>query len=1153
MTVAERVADQAQRLQALDHNRSFIVQAPAGSGKTELLIQRYLALLAQVDRPEAVVAITFTRKAAAEMRHRIVAALRSAAGPRPATPHEIHTWQLARDAVARNDALDWRLAEHPARLRIQTIDSLCAMLVRRMPWVSRMGAAPRPVDDAGHLYARAARRTVTMLDADETPPDVTGALSRLLSHLDNHFGRVERLLGIMLGTRDQWMRHLSDPANPGAMSEPANPGTTADPANPGAMSESAAPRKHETLRRDLESSLRLVIESTLEQVHGAFPEQHRNETVELARFAASNLHAENRASAIDACSGLPGFPGSDAESLPCWIGFAELFLTAQGTRRRAVNRNHGFPPTDAGRAAKERLARIDLDPEIAESLHDLRTLPAPRFEDGQWDVLNALMLLLPVAVAQLRLVFREEGCVDFTEIGIGARAALGPDKAPTDLARSLDFHIRHLLIDEFQDTSQSQYGLLTSLIRDWRPGDGRTLFLVGDPMQSIYGFREAEVGLFLQARKNGVGAIRPIPLALSVNFRSYPRVVDWVNRALRDAFPPDEDILSGAVTYEPSVAFKTEQADSCVRFHPFLVRDQDAEAERVVEIISDAQTERPGETIAVLVSARSHLTGIVSALRRNGKRFRAVEIDALGDRPVVRDLMSLTQALLHPGDRLAWLAILRAPWCGLTLKDLEILVGGNAPSAVWDLLQDRERRGRLSPDAVSRIGRLIPIFADAFALRGRLPPRRLVEGVWTALGGPACLETRTEREDASAFLDLLERAQNGLGIPDEREFADDVERLFAPSDVEAGGDVQLLTIHRAKGLEFDTVILPGLGRLPRAEDPKLLLWHEYARGGRSRLLLAPIRAAGGEKDPLYAYLGGIESRKRDHERTRLLYVAATRARKCLHLLGHAGTDPERGTLKTPGSRTLLARIWNAVEPEFQSAMKNRGEQAPEADLAETKPRGVPLRRLVAGWTPGPLPENVDLKPRLDPLDPAGYESAHPTFEWVTELQRRVGVVVHRMLQGMYAPDLLNFSVETLRIALRQEGLAGEKLDEAVARATSALGNTVDDERGRWILTRHPSDERELALTTLLNGRVQRYVVDRTFVFEGRRWIIDYKTSAHTGGDLEGFLDNEQWRYRDQLEGYASVLQSMYSGPVNLGLYFPLLQGWRTWTFTGNPR
>ncbi|MDE2728506.1 MAG: UvrD-helicase domain-containing protein, partial [Gemmatimonadota bacterium] len=867
--MVEPVADQQQRLKALDTARSFIVQAPAGSGKTELLIQRFLALLARVDRPEAVVAITFTRKAAAEMRHRIVAALGSAAGPRPTTPHEALTWKLAREAVSRNDRLGWRLAEHPARMRIQTIDSLCAMLVRRMPWVSRMGASLRPVDDAGHLYARAARRTVSMLDAEGAPADVAGAVAVLLAHLDNHFGRVEQLLSVMLGTRDQWMRHV-------VHRSPSD-----------VLHEAPAPAGPEALRAHLEASLREVVESNLTAVRAGFPERFRDETAVLARFAASNLRAGNRASAIDACHEMTGFPGSDAESLPSWVGIAEMLLTGQGTRRRSLNVNQGFPATDAGRDAKERLARIDLDPETTESLHALRTLPPPRFDEKQWDVLNALMLLLPMAVEQLRLVFREEGCVDFTEIGIGARAALGPDESPTDLARSLDDRITHLLIDEFQDTSQSQYGLLTRLIRDWHPDDGRTLFLVGDPMQSIYGFREAEVGLFLQARKNGVGAVNPVPLALSVNFRSHPPVVNWVNRVLRDAFPLSEDFLSGAVTYEPSEAFKADHPASCVRFHPFLDRDQETEAERVVEIITDAQARRPDETIAVLVHARSHLAGIVSALRRNGVRFRAVEIDALGDRPVVRDLLALTRALLHPGDRVAWLAILRAPWCGLTLTDLEALAGGDPTSAVWDLLQDPAWRERLSPDARSRIDRMMPVLAEAFALRARLPIRRLVEGVWTALGGPACLETRTEREDATAFLDLLERVQDGMGIPDEKAFADDVARLFAPSDIEAAGDVQLLTIHRAKGLEFDTVILPGLGRLPRSEDPRLLMWHEYARGRQSRLLLAPIRATGGEKDPLYAYLARIETQKRENERTRLLYVAATRARKCLHLLGHA--------------------------------------------------------------------------------------------------------------------------------------------------------------------------------------------------------------------------------------------------------------------------
>ena len=171
----ERVQDQAERLQALDHTQSFIVQAPAGSGKTELLIQRFLTLLGRVNQPEAVVAITFTRKAAAEMRHRVIAALQSASGPEPKSPHEKHTWELAQEALAQNDRLNWRLTEHPSRLRIQTIDSLCATLVRQMPWVSRMGAPPQPEGDLQHVYRQAARRTLAMLDADETRTEVSGA------------------------------------------------------------------------------------------------------------------------------------------------------------------------------------------------------------------------------------------------------------------------------------------------------------------------------------------------------------------------------------------------------------------------------------------------------------------------------------------------------------------------------------------------------------------------------------------------------------------------------------------------------------------------------------------------------------------------------------------------------------------------------------------------------------------------------------------------------------------------------------------------------------------------------------------------------------------------------------------------------------------
>ena len=125
---------------------------------------------------------------------------------------------------------------------------------------------------------------------------------------------------------------------------------------------------------------------------------------------------------------------------------------------------------------------------------------------------------LPHAVAQLKLVFQSRNQVDFTEIAQGALRALGDLEAPTDLALALDYRIRHLLIDEFQDTSISQYELIEKLTAGWEPGDGRSMLAVGDPMQSIYRFREAEVGLFLRARAAGIGNIALQPVTLSRQF-----------------------------------------------------------------------------------------------------------------------------------------------------------------------------------------------------------------------------------------------------------------------------------------------------------------------------------------------------------------------------------------------------------------------------------------------------------------------------------------------------------------------------------------------------------------------------------------------------------------------------------------------------------
>ena len=123
--------------------------------------------------------------------------------------------------------------------------------------------------------------------------------------------------------------------------------------------------------------------------------------------------------------------------------------------------------------------------------------------------------------------------MDFTEVAQGALRALGEPEMPTDLALALDYRIRHLLIDEFQDTSISQYDLVVKLTRRMGAGDGRSVLVVGDPMQSIYRFREAEVGLFLRARAEGIGNVALQPISLSANFRSQRGIVDWVNATFR--------------------------------------------------------------------------------------------------------------------------------------------------------------------------------------------------------------------------------------------------------------------------------------------------------------------------------------------------------------------------------------------------------------------------------------------------------------------------------------------------------------------------------------------------------------------------------------------------------------------------------------------
>lgn len=1128
------IADSQQRRQALDPHQSFIIQAPAGSGKTELLTRRFLTLLATVESPEEIVAITFTRKAAAEMRGRIINALQDV----NANP-DSEIGKIARAALAHDQSMQWQLLDHPSRLRIQTIDSLCRTLTQQMPVLSRFGAQPELLGDASEHYRTAARHTLAHLDANDA---WSKPIACLLTHLDNNWPVAEQLLVVMLGRRDQWLRHVAD-----IKSQP-------------------------DLRALLENALQEAIAAALSKLRTNFPRHLVAELLALSEFAATNLKLDSPAHPLVPCVALSELPGDEWSDLALWCALSGLLLTTSDTWRIQIDKRNGFPaPSSTSDKAKktlyqnmkERFKSLVTELESFEPLQRqliaLHHLPSPHYSETQWQVLSALTELLPLAAAELLLVFRQHNRVDFTEISLAAIHALGAPQAPSDLALSWDYRIRHLLVDEFQDTSFSQYLLLERLTAGWQPDDGRTLFLVGDPMQSIYRFREANVGLFLWARRNGIGALHLTPLTLSVNFRSEQIVIDWINDTFQQLMPAQEDTATGAVCYSPSSAVKPATSLKAVHVHPSFEHSPAQEAETVANIVYDAQKAHPQCKIAILVRARAHLAQIILSLRAAQISYRAVEIEQLKSSPIIQDLIALTRALLHPADRVAWLALLRAPWCGLTLADMTQLLAREKYATLWSLLQNKELVAQLSEDGQCRLNRFLKPISVSMDARQRTTLRNRIESTWLALGGPACARNANDIEEALVYFSMLESLDEGATIPTIERLEERVDKLFAIPDPNADDSLQLMTIHKAKGLEFDVVILPGLGRRPANDESRLLLWMEQpgSRAGAD-LLLAPIKQTGAETDKIYGYLRFIEREKNIHETSRLLYVATTRAKQELHLLGHttlesveAEKKDHKRQFRPPHSGSLLAHLWPAVKGEFEQA--HSGSTNAWVAARPNTPFDQAIRRLTRDWqlpTPAPgIPVRAQSEPRtLEPIE----------FFWASNTIRHIGTIVHRYLrriahQGVSVWDSKRIAQQrpAFAIALRQLGVPAPDLDSGVAKIEQALVNVCNDKKGQWMLSNeHCEADSEFALTGRLHDTLINVIVDRTFVdAEGIRWIIDYKTSAHEGGDTDVFLAQEQTRYRSQMERYAMLFQQYGPHPIRLGLYFPLLTQWREWSFS----
>jgi ATP-dependent helicase/nuclease subunit A len=1208
--------DQQQRVIALQSGESVLVQAPAGSGKTDLLTRRFLRLLGEVDDPSQIVAITFTIASAAEMRHRILSELEKAEAVESKTKSadEYSMKNLAIRALDHSRKMKWNLLDLPSQLRISTIDSFCRVLALQEPLIAGLGGDLQISPQPAEIYRLAARRTLEKL-GDSRLPGLSSSIEALLLWRDNGWREMENLLVSMLEKRDRWMHDF-------------------------VFREEEDWVLRERLERPFASAVLEVlsaIDTLLDQVTDS-----REELLTLARCACEEPGPKSPWSIAERTE-FPRAPFTAGlgDAHAAFADMAGFLQTEKGRWRseKGLNSICGFPPTPRGRACKARfvslIARLNAVPGLETVLSRLAGLPDARYTEDEWQIVRACFTLLRFAVAELKILFAEVGTVDFVEVAqIAQKVLKGEDGFPTEAALAVADGIRHLLVDEFQDTSRRQHQLIASLVAAWPDQSGRTIFVVGDPMQSIYFFRDADAELFPRLRNLGLdlpdGSTFLLTSAdLTANFRTEPSLVKELNDSFarvfeakdgscvtflattpaRDSVPGPESRLQLHLEFMPkSGRGKSRDTDSARAKQWSSAERKEARASQISKIVELIQSHanrmeearksvpKSKYRIAVLGRARSSLVPIASALRLVNIQFRAVELENLKDRPEILDVLSLARALFNPLDRVAWLGVLRAPWCGLSLEELHAIAGDSDEASLKRTIRDllSERLNLLSEESCQAAGRVLNAFEAAPRIRAALPTASLgtlLQQVWLALGGQGCVDST-----GLANLNLLWSCLDNLAAGEQDLLGpaldSALDKLCASPDPAADTDwgVQLMTIHKSKGLEFEVVIFPDLQASTTHNKSNLLSWLERGlaepddSGDITEFLIAPLPSKGSKGGKAQQWVNRVYRERESQEMRRILYVAATRARDELHLFICPEYKIEKDgdwTLSDP-SNSLLATAWPAFADPIRTGFekwKNALEDSTSRDQVIEEPIAASsesnlfvmptpiaptiLRRLPASFQTALLDAPASALNEENLLG-AGLAKAYQRHEGGM-LSRALGNAVHKLLQELARIRLTQESsaalaeLEKLRPRIssqvRGAGVAPAEVLSITSQAFECVANAAHDKYGQWILSPRLEAVSEASWAGLIDGDLRLVRVDRIFragaspLIDGEDtwWIIDHKTAHADEIDPSSALPQFRATFAPQLERYSAILRNRLGSTAKLrvGLYYPrmLLLDW----------
>ncbi len=1095
--------------------------ASAGTGKTFLLVSRLLRLLLSGARPDAILAITFTRKAAAEMHSRLNERLLQLA----ACDDEQLENQLRALGVAVNDAsmararrlYEWMLQQRQG-VRTTTFHAFCQELLLRFPLEAQVPPGFELLEQGSELLA-AAWDTLQV----EASADPNGQLAKALQQLLDYTGGLASLQGSLesfIQQRGDWWAYVE------GQGDPLNFAT-------------------ERLRQQLgidapdEEPLDSFFSTDRLAMLGEFAELLRKHPIKTNEAALEAL----------ALARHPELP-LEARLTAC----QSAFLTQKGEpRARKASK------AQAGKMGAEGEARLlDIHQQLCDAL---LALQERRRALQCWQANRAWYLAGITLLTHYQRLKREQRLLDFADLEWQACQLLNRAEQAHWVQYKLDQRIDHLLVDEFQDTNPTQWRLLLPLLEEMAAGEGekaRSVFLVGDAKQSIYRFRRAEPRLFHVARDWLDQRLQAHTFPLHTSWRSAPAIMQGVNRvfdrngplagSLRDfdTHRTHHNELPGRVTVLPLIRKAQDIADTApptTLRNPLeqprqlprddrYLREGHQIAATIEALIASGMLIGHGEDarpihygdIMILVSRRRHAGDYEQALREHHIPYLGAERGTLLESLEVSDMVTLLNWLTTPANNLALATILRCPLFDCDHQALISLARQGEGSWYQRLLT-------LELPEHSALERARTLLPHWHTLAGQLPIHDLLDRIYHEANvlqcyqqaAPAHLRSRVEANlirfvelaldidsgrypSLGHFLARLQALRDGAGdAPDE-----------APSN--DGERVRIMTIHASKGLEAPVVFLADCG----GSDAREKVWRsqlhwppEQARP--EALLLQPKK----ELQPQWLrQLGEQEQLELEREQANLLYVAITRPRQHLYI---SGAEPSRG-----GEQSWYRILRQAIDPAAEQPMDQ------PCELSTGQFRYAPQRQGAKDENPPfqtdpALTRPLESLPRLRELAPSQDEgmpdAPHylPSRQVADEDGRLRGQVVHRLLEEMTrhpAPPAARLRAQlAAEFALEADGEEMTALYEECQRllSTPALADLFTPREGVEFFN-------EVPIIHSHEGQTVHGIIDRLRDDGQQLWIIDYKSHRqHDPARLHSLAES----YRRQMTWYAQGAQQLW--------------------------